>query len=123
MLAGMNLTGTRSLRGPRTSAAAISLLASLLGLAAVGGCDNGPTPVDAGDDDLDVPSPIDGGGSDVGGLDGGEPTDGGTVTDDCTGSADGAPCVLEGMDDRRAICLGEACVVSTCGDGFADVSG
>lgn len=37
----------------------------------------------------------------------------------CTGRADGTFCEIEGLLDRE-ICLGGVCVVSTCGDGFAD---
>lgn len=37
----------------------------------------------------------------------------------CTGRPDGTFCDIEGLTDRE-ICLGGVCVVSVCGDGFAD---
>ena len=121
----MNQTGLGSLRGGRIASVTF-LLSSLLGLAALGGCDGGPVAVDTGDLPDDAPLPEGGtfdAGQDAGeAIDGGE-ADGGVIDDDCTGRVDGAVCVLTDMADRRAICLSEACVVSTCGDGVADTTG
>jgi cysteine-rich repeat protein len=72
----------------------ISVLLS--GLAAIG----------CGGDDSTVP-PADAGGLDTGTVDGG----GG---DECEGATDGTPCA------GSNICVGEACVASTCGDGYVD---
>lgn len=120
----MNQTGLRSLRDGRSSASVITLGSCIVGLLALG-CDPGVTPVDSSfvpDGAVPDGGGMDGGGTDGGGTDGGG-TDGGVIDDDCTGATDGAACVLEDMDDRRAICLGESCVVSSCGDGFADTTG
>ncbi|MEB2314226.1 MAG: MopE-related protein [Polyangiaceae bacterium] len=51
-----------------------------------------------------------------GGTAGSGGSGGATYVDDCTGESDGTACQEAGR-----ICLAEACVASTCGDGFTDV--
>jgi len=90
-------------------------IAGLL-VAALAGCgddDAGPTPLR----DL-------GGGSDLGGIDGG-PRDDGAVADDmpaitgpCIGMADGAVCDIGGGVEQ--VCIDALCVPSVCGDGATD---
>ncbi len=56
---------------------------------------------------------------DTGEMDAGVEPDTGPPPTACTGRTDGTFCEIDGLIDRL-ICIDEVCVVSACGDGFAD---